>query len=135
MRLCRLLFAPCSQTPFTYNNAAAGKVHSGFYLTLTDQDVDSYDSDKSRNNVSAYQELLAKIKSAQDAVGTGVPIILTGHSLVSTTVWHTTPSTALVSALWSRMRTGIFHHHTVRQFCIVLQHSTLGCGTAQHNTE
>jgi hypothetical protein len=86
MCLWCLLCAPCSQTPFTYNNAAAGKVHSGFYQSLTDANVDSYDSDKTSNRVSAYQELRAKIQEAQVAVGTGVPIVLTGHSLVSTLV-------------------------------------------------
>ena len=73
----------CSQTPFSYSGAAAGNVHSGFLLSLTDATVDSYDSDSYPNSISAYAELVAAIKAAQAAVGASVPIVLTGHSLVS----------------------------------------------------
>ncbi|WIA16197.1 hypothetical protein OEZ85_012910 [Tetradesmus obliquus] len=69
------------QTPFSYGGAAAGNVHSGFLLSLTDAAVDSYDSDAYPNSISAYTELVAAIKAAQAAVGASVPIVLTGHSL------------------------------------------------------
>jgi hypothetical protein len=77
------LLLPCSQTPFSYNGATAGNVHSGYFLSLTDAPVDSYDSDNFPNSISAYQELVTAIKAAQAAVGATVPIVLTGHSLVS----------------------------------------------------
>jgi hypothetical protein len=73
----------CSQTPFSYNGATAGNVHSGFLKSLTDASVDSYNSDSYKNSISAYQELVTAIKAAQAAVGATVPIVLTGHSLVS----------------------------------------------------
>ncbi|WIA16964.1 hypothetical protein OEZ85_013881 [Tetradesmus obliquus] len=69
------------QTPFSYGGAAAGNVHSGFLLSLTDVNVDSYNNDSFPNSISAYTELVAAIKAAQAAVGPSVPIILTGHSL------------------------------------------------------
>jgi hypothetical protein len=72
--------------PFSYGSAAAGNVHTGFYMSLTDPSVDSYDSDDHPNSISAYQELVAAIKAAQAAVGASVPIVLTGHSLVSRSV-------------------------------------------------
>lgn len=78
-----MLFEFCSQTPFTYANAAAGNVHSGFYKSLTELNVDSYDSNSNPNSISAYQELRNAIKAAQGVVGSSVPIVLTGHSLVS----------------------------------------------------
>jgi hypothetical protein len=69
--------------PFTYANTAAGNVHSGFYLSLIESNVDSYDNDSFPNSISAYQELVMAIEAAQAAVGSDTQIILSGHSLVS----------------------------------------------------
>lgn len=71
----------CRQIKF--KQAAAGNVHSGFYLSLTDPTTYQYD-ETPVNGLSAYTEIKQAIQSALTLVGNqSLPIIFTGHSLVS----------------------------------------------------
>jgi hypothetical protein len=62
--------------------ASQPQVHAGFYHSLVQPNIDSFNNDAFKNANSAYTDIKAAIAAALTAAGNkDLPIVLTGHSL------------------------------------------------------